>query len=85
MPKTKPLEHPTFHGQWILIGDEVLIGNLKGDRKPAVVVGLTAFYDSPRVHVRFDRKPGGESQTQIVYLDQNQASNPLQDQWIIAH
>ena len=79
----KPIPHPTFNGQWVLIGDKVTVGSFRGADKPAVVVGLQTNDGLTQVMVEYDRKPPARPRHAWVLLEQGSASGTWE--WIADH
>jgi hypothetical protein len=77
------LEHPTFNGQWVLLGDKVAVGQPRGVDRSAVVIGLRQADDVIQVMVRYDRKPPAHSQCDWVML--NRGSGIGSWPWIESH
>lgn len=75
--------HPTFNGQWVLIGDKVIVGQPRGVDKSAVAVGLRQTDDVVQVMVRYDRKPPAKPPCDWVML--NRPSGLGNWPWIESH
>ena len=78
------VDHPTFNGLWVLIGDRVVVHQFRGEPKPATVVGLRVDEDeSCQVMVSYDRKPPARPRRQWVRLDHG--GDWLGVEWITEH
>lgn len=75
--------HPTFDGQWVLIGDKVTVGGIRGADKPATVNGLRVNGGVVHINVEYDRKPPGCSRYNWVLLERASASGSWE--WIATH
>lgn len=75
--------HPTFNGQWVLIGDKVTVGCIRGVDKAATVIGLRVHDDVTQVYVAYDRKPPARSRYNWVLLERASASGSWE--WIAGH
>jgi hypothetical protein len=77
------VDHPTFNGLWVLIGDRVTVSSSRGSDKAATVHGLRVNDGIVQVYVAYDRKPPAQSRFDWVTL--RQGSGIGNWSWISAH